>query len=672
MARSLLFSVSVVGILLFCCAAGSAAATDVTYSGQKITITQPGTYVLTNDITNSNQLICIEIQASNVVFDGAGHLIDGVDAESSAGIYVHGPSAAISGVTIKNVRMQDWYYGIYLHGTGRSRIESSTLSSNGFAGAVVYENAVGTTITGCTVTGNSYGVVFSNGAANGAITNNVIRENDRGLYLYLSDGITVTGNRIENNSNGGIYVHSFGGGTIYDNRLDNTENVVVVGEPVRANAWSVTPGPAWSPANIIYGPKVGGNYWASPDGTGFSQTNPDANGDGFIDVPLQIAEQNFDYYPLAVYSWYPSPSYSGNGTFWLEQTTSAEEGSVGVATLYLNSTWELPVESVRLALAWDGEVLQCAGTDWKVGGTLSAEPAGPAGLTLQMTGASNWYPRGKTAIAEISFRCLKAGSSPLPLTVGYVSGHDELHGTVPLPSTRAEQGTFVVDASTVTPTVTETANVTPTLTETANATPTVTETVTVTPTSPSGTPGLIVPGGVAYPTDPDADGKYEDVNGNGRKDYADVVLFFEEMSWIHENGAWWFEFNDNGRIDFADVVWLYNTFDGSPNRTFTVTAIAIGPGRITPSGAIAVPEGGNITFNLTSQSDLPAPHDTQSGYLVGFRIFVDPSVAPTPAPVPTMRSGPQPRYGYPPTYTLRDVRSDHTVYAWFYYFVMYA
>jgi parallel beta-helix repeat protein len=289
-------------VVVLAVAATPAAATDVTYSGQKIVISQPGTYVLKNDITNSNQMICIEIQASNVVFDGGGHLIDGVDAESSAGIYVHGPSSAVSGVTIKNVRMQDWYYGIYLHEAKSSRIEASTLSSNAFTGAVVYKNAVGNTVTGCTITGNSYGLVFSDGAANGVVSNNEINQNERGLYVYLSDGIAVTGNRLANNINNGIQLHTSGGGSIYNNRLNNNLNVAFLGEPFKANAWSVTPGTAWSPANIVGGPKVGGNYWSRPDGTGFSQQNADANGDGFIDIPLTIAEQNIDNYPLALYT----------------------------------------------------------------------------------------------------------------------------------------------------------------------------------------------------------------------------------------------------------------------------------------------------------------------------------------------------------------------------------
>jgi sugar lactone lactonase YvrE len=72
-------------------------------------------------------------------------------------------------------------------------------------------------------------------------------------------------------------------------------------------------------------------------------------------------------------------------------------------------------------------------------------------------------------------------------------------------------------------------------------------------------PALLVPGGAGLPTDTNGDGLYDDVNGNGRKDFADVVLFFNQMTWIAANepiGC--FDFNNNGRIDFADVVWLFN------------------------------------------------------------------------------------------------------------------
>ena len=56
------------------------------------------------------------------------------------------------------------------------------------------------------------------------------------------------------------------------------------------------------PPNVLGGPRIGGNFWGAPDGTGFSQTNPDVNGDGFVDTAFQIAEQNFDNSPLALYT----------------------------------------------------------------------------------------------------------------------------------------------------------------------------------------------------------------------------------------------------------------------------------------------------------------------------------------------------------------------------------
>ncbi len=70
---------------------------------------------------------------------------------------------------------------------------------------------------------------------------------------------------------------------------------------------------------------------------------------------------------------------------------------------------------------------------------------------------------------------------------------------------------------------------------------------------------MIVPGTRVPPTDWDHDGLYEDVNGNGRPDFADVVLYFNRMSWIAENEPMaGFDYNRNRRVDFADVVWLFN------------------------------------------------------------------------------------------------------------------
>jgi PKD repeat protein len=68
------------------------------------------------------------------------------------------------------------------------------------------------------------------------------------------------------------------------------------------------------------------------------------------------------------------------------------------------------------------------------------------------------------------------------------------------------------------------------------------------------------PGYTNDPTDPDDDNLYEDINGNGRLDFDDVVAYYWNMDWITANtevGIAPYDFNHNGRIDYDDVVVLY-------------------------------------------------------------------------------------------------------------------
>jgi hypothetical protein len=44
--------------------------------------------------------------------------------------------------------------------------------------------------------------------------------------------------------------------------------------------------------------------------------------------------------------------------------------------------------------------------------------------------------------------------------------------------------------------------------------------------------GAAIPGGAGPPRDLDGDGRYEDLSGNGRAEFGDVVLFFRELAWI--------------------------------------------------------------------------------------------------------------------------------------------
>lgn len=68
-----------------------------------------------------------------------------------------------------------------------------------------------------------------------------------------------------------------------------------------------------------------------------------------------------------------------------------------------------------------------------------------------------------------------------------------------------------------------------------------------------------LPGMTAPPADPDSDGIYEDLNANGRKDFNDIVIFFDHLDWIAANEpVAAFDPNGNGRADFDDIVRIYD------------------------------------------------------------------------------------------------------------------
>jgi PKD repeat protein len=73
------------------------------------------------------------------------------------------------------------------------------------------------------------------------------------------------------------------------------------------------------------------------------------------------------------------------------------------------------------------------------------------------------------------------------------------------------------------------------------------------------TKNLVFPGYTNPPTDPDHDGRYEDINGNVIMDFDDVVVYYDNMDWIGENAnVAFFDYNNNNLIDFDDVVKLYD------------------------------------------------------------------------------------------------------------------
>jgi parallel beta-helix repeat protein len=520
------------------------------------TIDRPGSYYFTRDIINSNEAVFIQVRASDVTIDGRGYRLDGIDDGTQAGISVE---SGANRVTVKNLRLTDWPYGVYYAGASSGSVQGCTIEGSSWAGIVLYAGSNSNTVTGNRVSGTHYGI-------------------------YVGES---TNNRI------------------YNNRFSAPENANA-GNNIAGTTWSV---PKQAGPNIVGGPSIGGNYWSNPTGTGYSDTGADANRDGFVDMPYKLfyTLDQYDQLPLASYTAptpTPTPTPGPYRTLAVPGIIEAEdydyggEGSAYHDTVAGNQGGAYRSDDVDVeAIAGGYTVAYIRDTEW-LKYTVSVQQAGDYLVELR---AAAWNgPRTVSVLAGTT----EIGTVTVPQTASstaFSTATTTIHldaGTQPLrfaflaDALNLDRAVFTAIVPTATPTptptitvtptanltptetptvnVTPTANLTPAETPTANITPTETPTPTTTPTAnltPVVTPTanvtpppaiVALPGGAGAPTDPDGDDLYEDVNGNGRTDFADVTLYFNSMAWIAENEpVAAFDFNGNKRIDFADVTRLF-------------------------------------------------------------------------------------------------------------------
>ena len=177
--------------------------------------------MLTQDITN-HAGTCIVFGASNVVFDGDRHKIDGDDSGDDCGIYM----SEKSGNTVKNCDIKDFNYGIYLRNSSGNTIDKNTANSNTQDGIRLY-NSPGNKIFNNKASGNNKnGISLYNSFNNQIYNTDANSNNDVGIRLDHSDSNQISFNDVHNNNpfkyGWGIYMYSSDFNKIHNNYvIDN-------------------------------------------------------------------------------------------------------------------------------------------------------------------------------------------------------------------------------------------------------------------------------------------------------------------------------------------------------------------------------------------------------------------------------------------------------------------
>jgi len=259
------------------------------------------------------------------------------------GIYLH---YSTNNTLIDNIASNNDYSGIYQYFSHNNALISNTASNNSHSGIHLFASEEGTLI-GNTVSNNSVnGFYLSNSNNNTLIDNVALNNSEGGILLWVSQYNTLIGNTVLNNIFG-ISLYSSSNNTIYNNLLKNNNNVNFLYGTITNNTWNTTKA---ARINIIGGPYIGGNFWAHPNSTGFSQTCLDTNKDGLCEYEYILAENNIDYLPLANVSDLEPPksiTYLQNKSYALNQInftwTNPLDPDYHHVMLFLNGTFLLNI-----------------------------------------------------------------------------------------------------------------------------------------------------------------------------------------------------------------------------------------------------------------------------------------------------------------------------------------
>jgi parallel beta-helix repeat protein len=268
-------------------------------------------YTLTDNV-NSNLNNAIVIERNNTIFDGAAFTIQGAGITLSNGINL----TRTNNVTIRNVFVRSFYYGIRLTVSTNDQIADSNVSNNNYYG-IFLESSNFNTIKGNNITQNTWSGIWLFSSQNNNIAGNrlanSISSNFGGIGLQdFSDSNYIHDNYLTSNTKYGLYIENCGSNHIFHNNfIDNF--IQAYADPYTSfasNSWD-------------NGSASAGNYWN--DYSTRYQYATETDSTGIWNTPYVVDSKNRDNYPL-MNPWTP------------EETTVTVNGTVYPVTIVTNAT----------------------------------------------------------------------------------------------------------------------------------------------------------------------------------------------------------------------------------------------------------------------------------------------------------------------------------------------
>ena len=230
-----------------------------------------GHYTFTADIYNP-----IVIGKDDIVIDGANHVLQGTGIIDSRGIDLTGRSK----VTVTNVKIQGFDYGVYLSSASNNVLSKNDLTNN-YCGIWIVGSSNDNIISGNSLVNNTMYAIWLKESSNNKISENEITLHaNYTIYIRGSDDTTISANNIEKNWQG-IFLYNTYNNILYHNNFIDNQNAYS----------SYTSTSVWNS-----GSPPEGNYWSDYRERYSNATEVDSS--GIWNTPYVIDENNQDNYPL--------------------------------------------------------------------------------------------------------------------------------------------------------------------------------------------------------------------------------------------------------------------------------------------------------------------------------------------------------------------------------------